>query len=209
LDKLDVLIRQGAGSTKLLAILKAEYSGPLVIPTRDTIESYLRARRPQLTGSVEAQLQLAKRLAELPPIPDLRLVNRRDRPAVMDVILANQAERVELMKELQKYISDPRVEQTLTKTLVEITETIEKQIEMDTASGLEHHRLQAILDIMLRHISKAVSQAYKDVHSDNKHDVFVKALEKRLDALPIDSIEDEVQAAAVSDKKVLNLPEHT
>jgi hypothetical protein len=106
-------------------------------------------------------------------------------------------------------LSDARYEAILLDALKDITGTVEKQLEMDQASGMERSRLQAILNVLLRHISGAVSQAYKDVHSDNKLDIFVKALEKRLDGLPLDMIEAEVTAVVTeTPKAVLNLPEH-
>jgi hypothetical protein len=75
-----------------------------------------------------------------------------------------------------------------------MTETIEKQSELDKDLGFDHSRLQAVVSVLLKHISSTVSQAYKDVHGDEKLESFVKALDKRLDSLPFEVIEDEVMS---------------
>jgi hypothetical protein len=211
LDLLDAEISLGRGSSACMKVLKLNYRGTLLLPSRDTMENYVRSRRAQLRGAVDRRLELESRLSSLPEVPDLRLVTSgRDMHRVMDTVLDLQAERVEIIRELQGSLLDSRYEQILVDTLAKITATVEKKLKLEQSDGLQKTRLQAIVGVLLRHISGAVSSAYKDVHSDNKLDQFVKALDKRLDSLPLETIEAEVANAVTSRDggKVLNLPEH-
>lgn len=208
LDKIDELIGRGQGATKCLAVIKLEYSGPLLLPSRAAMETYVRTRKPQLNTAVEKRLAAESRLSSLPHIPDLRVVvGRGNQHEIMDTVMAIQAERVEVVRELQTSLADPRYEAILSDALTKLTETVEKKLELEQAGGMDRAKLQAVASVLLRHVSNVVNQAYRDVHADNKLDVFIKSLEKRLDDLPYDSIETEVMAA-VSKKKILNLPEH-
>ena len=210
LDKIDEELRRGRGATMCLKVLKTDYQGPLVLPSRDTMEGYIRARRPQVDAAVARRLEQESKLSNLPDIPDLRrVVAGGNLNALLSAEMAVRAERIEIIRELQGSLADVGYERVLADNLSKLTEDIEKKLKLETAGGMQGERLRAVVNVLLRHISGAVSQAYRDVHSDNKLDQFVKALDKRIDVLDFDTIEDEVTSAVSDQKKVLNLPEHT
>ncbi len=202
LDQIDSLISKGGGAISCLKVISLNYKGPLVPPSRDTMEKYIRRRKEQLGVKTDKRIAAEQAFLALNPLPDIRTIDLTDKRATLGAILQQLAARVEVIKDIQEGQSDARYEKILADALAEMRETVAMQADMDNKLGLERTRLQAIVNVLLRHISATVSQAYKDVHGDEKLDAFVKALEKRLDSLPFDVIESEV-LSVVTEQNVI------
>jgi hypothetical protein len=212
LDKLDSYINMGFGAASCLKNLKlSPLSAKIIMPSRDTMERYIAVRRPQLDNAVEKQLEAERQIMMLNPIPDIRTVDSKDKRKMLDVILRKLGYRVEIVEDILDSLSggsaDARYEKILAEALAEMRETIAMQVKLDEKLGFERDRLQAVVNVLLGHISSSVSQAYKDIHGDEKLEPFVKSLEKRLDTLPFEVIESEVMAVITENAAVVDTPE--
>jgi hypothetical protein len=196
LDRLDVEIAKGYGAMSCMKVVQTQYSGPNVLPSRDTFEKWVAERRKYFKVQAERRLHAEQQFINLPPVPPLNKIHPDDKRQWLSAVLRTLGERVERLKTIQENADDPRYERVLTDDLLGILDAVEKQVELEKKMGFDRERLQVVAQVLLGHISKAVGQAYKDVHGDDKFESFLKALDKRTDSLSYEVIEAEVVAAA-------------
>lgn len=193
LDALDDVIRRGHGSIECMKTLARLYRGDRVPPSRDTMETYVRKRREQIKEGSDRQLSVQRTLTEL---LDLTAVDFTDKRGALLAVKKNMAARIEKAKEIQENLLDPRFEKIIVEGLTQLRETIVEEVKLEEKAGFGQQRIQVVVSVLLKHISTAITQAYKDVNGEGSLDAFTKALEKRLDVLPIDLIEQDILSAA-------------
>jgi hypothetical protein len=195
LDLIDAEIRKGYGSLSCMKVVKLNYQGTLVMPSRDTFERYIAERRKQFGMATDKKLWAEQQIANLPPAPSLRSISGEDKRTLLEATRLILAERIDKVREVQETQMDSRYEAILTNDLEAHRDIVIKQLDVDARLGLAQMKLQAVVNVLLKHLSQVIGQAYRDIHGTDKSDSFRKALEHRIDALNFDVIEQEVAAA--------------
>jgi len=189
--------------------MRLRYKGDLVLPGKDAFDKYVTHRRAYFDQKAERHIASAVAIANLPPVPDLTQLPANARQEWLEAVQRNLGARVERVKQIQESEEDARYERILVDALLAIPEVIQIQDTRDQKAGVDRARVQSVVRILLQHISKAVSQSYKDVHGEEKFEAFLKALERRLDTLSYPLIEAEVLAAVTETKRITAGEENT
>ncbi len=213
LGDIDKKVAKGDTAQGILDWLKSKYSGPLPMPTRKTVQAYVKWRRQALRvtagAAVRIRLETERTESELKEML-LRLqigeMEIGDRKVVLEKMVRFLLVRTERISQVQENLLDPRFEQAITNHLGLVKTTVDTLLKMEGQIGAHEFIARRIVEMFLADMAPILKQAAEDTYGPEKLKAFLERVNKgyaRIDFVRIKK-DAAMEAASLGTEEVLD-----
>lgn len=206
LDDLDTMILRGKSAKDIQVWMEAEFKG-IPLPSLQTTNVYVPARKKELFEKVDARLRAEKEMAlteaELREIErqiDTFNIDPANRKANLEQAIRILFHRVGVIRQLNRTEADPRHERIIGSHLATINSITSNLERMEGRGGLNELVIGAFLQKFFTEFIPAVKEAFEKNHKSGDVGAFLEYLNKRRKKIDLKRIQDEAYAESAPAK---------